>query len=111
MIYTSHFWSWKIKLDDPRLVSIARYSPKQYKGATCLKLAPSPELLKHWKRTYDKRYYIDTFSTMLSGYDADHAYMALDGKILLCYEKPEQFCHRHLVAHWFNEFGYKCEEL
>lgn len=22
--------------------------------------------------------------------------------VLLCYEKPEDFCHRHLVADWLN---------
>ncbi|KKM90780.1 hypothetical protein LCGC14_1235320, partial [marine sediment metagenome] len=21
---------------------------------------------------------------------------------LLCYEKPPKFCHRHIVAHWFE---------
>ena len=29
---------------------------------------------------------------------------------LLCYEKPDDFCHRHLVADWLNKNGYKCEE-
>ena len=29
---------------------------------------------------------------------------------LICYEKPEDFCHRHLVAKWFNEHGIPCEE-
>lgn len=23
--------------------------------------------------------------------------------VLLCYESPEKFCHRHLVAQWFKE--------
>ena len=22
---------------------------------------------------------------------------------LVCYEKPEDFCHRHLIANWFNK--------
>lgn len=30
--------------------------------------------------------------------------------ILLCYEKPGEFCHRHLVANWFNKNGYFVEE-
>lgn len=30
--------------------------------------------------------------------------------ILLCYEKPEDFCHRQLVADWFNTNGYFVEE-
>ena len=25
--------------------------------------------------------------------------------VLLCYEKPDEFCHRHLVAEWFNRNG------
>lgn len=29
---------------------------------------------------------------------------------LICYEKPSDFCHRHLVAEWLNQNGYKCEE-
>ncbi len=27
----------------------------------------------------------------------------LDKVILLCYEKPAAFCHRHLVADWINK--------
>ena len=29
---------------------------------------------------------------------------------LICYEKPTDFCHRHLVADWLNNNGIKCEE-
>ena len=29
---------------------------------------------------------------------------------LICYEKPSDFCHRHLVAEWLNDNGFKCEE-
>ena len=29
---------------------------------------------------------------------------------LICYEKPTDFCHRHLVADWFNKNGILCEE-
>ena len=29
---------------------------------------------------------------------------------LVCYEAPDKFCHRHLVADWFNKAGYRCEE-
>ena len=32
--------------------------------------------------------------------------------VLLCYEKPPQFCHRHLVAKWLEkELNIKVEEL
>ena len=29
---------------------------------------------------------------------------------LICYEKPENFCHRHLVAEWLQEAGYQVQE-
>lgn len=29
---------------------------------------------------------------------------------LICYEKPSDFCHRHLVADWLNKNGIPCEE-
>ena len=35
-----------------------------------------------------------------------------DGKdvCLLCYETPENFCHRQLVAEWLNNAGIACVE-
>jgi uncharacterized protein (DUF488 family) len=35
----------------------------------------------------------------------------LNKVILICYEKPSDFCHRHLVAKWFIENGINCEEF
>lgn len=29
---------------------------------------------------------------------------------LVCYEKPSDFCHRHLVAKWLKENEYNVEE-
>jgi uncharacterized protein (DUF488 family) len=36
---------------------------------------------------------------------------ALEGKVLLCYEKSGDFCHRHLVAEWLRRYGYEVKEL
>ena len=30
--------------------------------------------------------------------------------VLICYEKPGDFCHRHLVANWLRHQGYPVEE-
>ena len=30
--------------------------------------------------------------------------------VLVCYEGPSKFCHRHLVAEWLNKYGYDVEE-
>ena len=29
---------------------------------------------------------------------------------LVCYEKPEEFCHRHLVADWLRKYGHDIKE-
>ena len=31
--------------------------------------------------------------------------------LLCCYEKPEDFCHRHILSKWFNDNGYTVKEL
>ena len=35
----------------------------------------------------------------------------LDEKVLLCYEKSEDFCHRHIIAAWLQHYGYTVKEL
>ena len=30
---------------------------------------------------------------------------------LICYEKPDGFCHRHIIRKWFHKHGYDCEEF
>lgn len=34
----------------------------------------------------------------------------LQGKVLLCWEKPEAFCHRHIVADWLRKAGFEVKE-
>ena len=31
-------------------------------------------------------------------------------KFFICYEKPDDFCHRHLAADWMRKAGIPCEE-
>ena len=31
--------------------------------------------------------------------------------VFLCYEKPSEFCHRHLLAQFLEEQGFECKEL
>lgn len=117
MIYTSYFAKYKGKNG----VCISRYVPKWYAGQYTRCFAPSAKLLKWWKglseeeHTYDnyqlyiKRYREETLKPLTSNIDS--IYKMYDGKVLLCYEKSTDFCHRHIVASWFREYGYKCEEL
>ena len=75
-----------------------------------------------WKENHDNDYYIKCFNEqVLSKLNAtnvilDFSKMVNDfnlGKVdicLICYEKPGNFCHRHLVAKWFKENGIDCKE-
>ena len=117
MIYTSYFSSRKY---DPKLgVSISRWNTF-WKGAVCLDLAPSELLLSWWKslpgdiqlladvqEQYKRAYKEETLNQLNPVEVAAH----LDGKVLLCFEKSTDFCHRHLVAEWLRTAGFDCEEL
>ena len=48
---------------------------------------------------------IDELNNLASNMNEDYEHICL-----LCYEKPEDFCHRHLVSDWLNKQGFKCEE-
>lgn len=118
-LYTSYFANPYLKHVSPNtcLISITRFPPKNWTGPQFQTLAPSPELLKHVKSTHDHEYYTQVFNSQLS--ILDHQ-MILDQigsisnnsqiVILLCYETPQDFCHRHLVSQWLNSNGITCEE-
>ena len=117
MIYTSYFSSKKYNKEDG--ISIARYN-KFWDGESYPLLYPSANLLAWWKGlskeaqskkefqdTYWQYYWKETLSTL----DPYKVAKELDGKVLLCYEKSGDFCHRHLVAEWLKRYGYEVEEL
>lgn len=115
MIYTSYFSSKKYDFKDG--VSVARYV-KFPVADTCPELYPNSELLAWWKKLSleeqqnQKQIYINIYKTkILSKLNVHELAARLDGKVLLCYEKSSDFCHRHIIAEWFRENGYLCEEL
>lgn len=118
MIYTSYFASRKYKPEDA--VSIARFTPVWFKGLECKTLAPSFELLNWWKsrtpseqsmESYQRSYTAKFILEVLYNLDVHKVAKELDGKVLLCYEKSEDFCHRHIIADWLRANGYECKEL
>ena len=111
MIYTGYF----VKCKSNNGVAICLYPPKGFNGETYKALAPTERLLQWWKESpqdkrtqeiYKRLYYRD----VLNHLDVHEVARALQDKILLCYEKAEDFCHRRIVAEWLNSNGYKCEE-
>lgn len=117
MIYTSYFARCK-KLPKGLIpISIARQAPLGYTGLEYKTLAPAWDILSEYKQTKDERTYIQQYNYQLFLLSADQVVKELkelaqsDQIILLCYEKPDDFCHRHLVAKWLTEHGYDTQEI
>lgn len=120
MIYTSYFAKLKSLPDNIIPISICARAPDWYKGLQYKKLAPKYGFFMEWKKNHDNDYYIEHFrSEVLDCLDAESVIKELDCLIsninrkdiaLICYEKPSDFCHRHLVAEWLRNSGFRCEE-
>lgn len=111
MIFTSYFASKKY--NPATAVSIAIWSPKGYKGATYPPLYPPKYLLTGFKEgSISIHQYEETYNkVVLNKLNPAKVAAELEGKTLLCYEKSESFCHRHLVAKWLEKHGYQVREL
>lgn len=99
-------------------ISIAGRAPDWYKGLEYKKVAPKKDWFLQWKSNHDNEFYIQKYNeTVLSTLKQEDVVSELEelsnGKavVLICYEKPSDFCHRHIVADWLNEKGYNVQEL
>lgn len=105
------------------LVSIAKvapwFLPKVLTLDSLPELAPTDAILalKDAPEEYSRRYASEILSNLRPSdvYSALHKIASVhrrDKVVLLCYESPEKFCHRHLVADWLNDnLGIKVEEV
>ncbi len=116
-IYTSYFAKLRSLPESIVPISICGKAPDWYTGLQYKKLAPKYGFFMEWKKTHDNDYYIEHFdSEVLNLLDVKTIYEELSkmsrGKdiALICYEKPSDFCHRHLVAKWLNKNGIPCDE-
>ena len=128
MIYTSYFDKISELPDNVIPVSICGKAPDWYKGLQYKTLAPKLEFFKKWEQTKDNDYYTDNYNRLVLNVLTveevlEDLYNKLNDEqkgilystdsniddckclhiVLICYEKPEEFCHRHIVADWFNE--------
>lgn len=90
----------------PNTVSIANITPSWYRGRIYKKLAPPYPLIKKYKIDKDTESYTKIYeSEILEKLDPLKTYSELGpNSILLCYEVPGGFCHRHIVARWFHKY-------
>ena len=117
MIYTTYFAKLKSLPENIVPVSICGKAPAGYKGLQYKVLAPRYDFFMKWKETQDNDYYIQCYrEQVLSKLKANDVintlYTMSNGKdiALVCYEKPQDFCHRHIVADWLCANGIHCDE-
>lgn len=122
MIYTSYFAKLKKLPENIVPIAICAKVPDWYKGLQYKKLAPKYEFFSKWKQDHDNDEFVKCYKEQildkLNAHDTVIELSEVAGFInrhndicLICYEKSSDFCHRHLVADWLNENGYKCREL
>lgn len=100
--------------DHPNAVSIAGKAPHWYKGREYKKLAPKWGFFQKYKNDGNEDdYTVSYYLEVLSKLDPQEVYDELgEDAVLLCWEQTGHFCHRHLVAQWFEEeLGVDIEEL
>jgi hypothetical protein len=113
MIYTSYF-AFARDVPPEFLVSIAGKSPPGFMGAEYRKLAPK---YNWWREWHDKKlsneWYVQKYGdTVLSELNPEDVLRELgDNKLILCWEAPGKFCHRHIVAEWLTRAGAEVREL
>ncbi len=106
-MHTSYYASKKLN-SSMNLIAISRSVPKFMKGNITVyrPLCPPWDLISAYKegRITDARYEHDYHANILSGLDPEMVYQALgEDAVLLCWEAPDKFCHRHIVASWLND--------
>lgn len=128
MICTSYFANIKNLPENFIPISICAKPPVNYKGLEYKLLAPSYDILMTYKQDGNIENYIKKYKNILSKYNQETILKnitqllprnlkeklkednssVISSKnvniVLICFEKPNDFCHRHLIADWFNEY-------
>ena len=131
MIYTSYFNNYgRLFAANPNLVfiSIAGKMPDYFNHNEILKyskLAPNRDWWNVWHDKFNGRaesldsqkFYIEKYyETVLNKLDPNEVKTELlemsdrRNVVLMCYEIPDKFCHRHIVSEWFRQNGIECGE-
>lgn len=105
-IYTSYYARLKTLRENGVVpVAISRGIPHWFgkDGVRFQMLAPTRQIMN-----LPESEYIPKFNELLSNLDPKQTIDLIKAQVgdkdcaLLCYEKPGDFCHRHLVADWLN---------
>lgn len=116
-IYTSNY-SYAKRLREAGIlpIAISRYPPRYFKGERYLDLAPTPEMLEMEEEEYMVRFkgildkltqqeVYNDLASILNNHNEQNPDSRCEAVALLCFERYTDFCHRHLVAEWFDSVG------
>ena len=100
-------------------VSISLYMPREFKGMQITSFAPTKELLADYKNGLSEKEYETRYREQIKKLSDIYSFfkiMATQAKgrdvLLLCYEKKNAFCHRHILSDIiFERYGYRIKEL
>lgn len=115
--YTSYFGKLGILYQNGIFpICIARGVPRFYGGAVEHSVAPYGWMLSG---NVSRDEYIDAYKTKILAKIDPHKFLLKCQELsggkdvaFLCYEKPSDFCHRHLLAEWLeNETGVEVKEF
>lgn len=99
---------------DPNAVCISIKPIWWFKGRCYYALAPTWDIVTGVKNgSIDEKQYTLEYLKILDKLDPQKVVDDLgDNAIMLCYESPKDFCHRHIVAHWLNKnLGLDVQEI
>lgn len=117
-IFTGNYFECKAG----NLISISHDKGKSagFEGKTILQLAPKRQFWDIWRDNRGKisdeennKYYIEEYyKPILSKVNIEDLLKDEVNPILLCYEKEQEFCHRHIVAEYIEiKYGIKVRDI
>jgi len=119
MLYTSYFANLRnIDKDKYLIASICQFRPEWIDESieNWNLLAPDANTLLDYKngviteQEYTEQY-IKKLDVMMDYLINEFNSICDRDVVMLCYEKPTDFCHRHLLASWLKRHGFDCEEF
>lgn len=93
-------------------IGIARYQPRWFSGRNMKHLAPTSYMLSDKCSSEE---YLRLYDDLLNNLNLDELRKQFEiighDIALCCYEKPTDFCHRHLLADYLNKNGFDVQEF
>ena len=103
-IYTS-YWAQlkKVEANDLTPVCISRKPGYGFKGEKFTDLYPTWAMVKNTDGLSDADWEKAYIEENLGKLDRMETAKALEGKVLMCWEGRDKFCHRQCVAKWLEQ--------